>query len=204
MNSSEKSCLICDNPLYGRADKTTCSDACRVRLHRQRQNDALAEIQEDKMPLSSQRHTPLDLPWLTQGLPPARPATVQTRWEQEPENQEEAADRKRTSEVALAKEMHQHYVKVVEPFLQKEQQRLSAPQLRRMLRFSIDAYEDYKQHPHLAEEGSRAQKCQKDLRGIISLLQDTLQEAKDSWLSDTGRYELNTKWRKQLRDRLLG
>ncbi|GAB3869219.1 hypothetical protein GCM10028824_15810 [Hymenobacter segetis] len=203
MKTPAKTCVICDSPLYGRADKTTCSDACRVRLHRQRQNEDIQEPNEEGNGLSTGHDAPLDLPWLRK-----QPITSTERdylnRRDEPEDYEDAAEQKRSNEAALAKQLQGYYVKVVESFLQKEQQRLQSRQLRQMLRTSMDAYESYKLHPQLTQAGSIAQKCQKDLREIIIIIQETHQDAQDGWLSHTSQYELTKKWRRQLQERLLG
>ena len=201
MNTSEKTCVICDSPLYGRADKTTCSDACRVKLHRQRQNEEVQESNEKSEELSTGHNAPLDLPWLSQ-----QPITSTERdylnRRDGAEDHNNAAEQKRSNEAALAKQMHGHYVKVVESFLQKENERLHPHELTRMLRFTTKAYEDYKLHPQLAKQGSVVQKRQNDLREIILILQETHQEARESW-RNTSKYELTEKWRRRLRERLL-
>lgn len=201
MDTTEKSCIICSTPLYGRADRTTCSDACRVRLCRQRQNESPQEINEGDEQPQTGHNAPLDLPWLKQQPITSTERDYLNRWDAQ-EGQEDTAEQKRSNEAAVAKEMHGHYEKVVDPFLQKENERLYTHQLRRMLRFTTDAYEAYKLHPHVAQPGSIAQQRQKDLRKIILLLQETHQEAKGSW-RNTSQYELTKKWRRQLQERLL-
>lgn len=201
MNYSEKCCLICDAPLYGRADKTTCSDACRVRLHRQRQDDAAQETDEaDEQPPTGHQ-APLDLPWLTQ-QPFTYPEPTYLDHPAAQETNQQTTEQKHAREVALAKQLQQHYVKVVRPFLENEQHQLHVPQLRRMLERSIDAYKAYKSLLPLALADSTAQQQQKDLRDISLLLQETYQAAKESWLSKKSQYEVRKKWRRQLQERL--
>ncbi|MBH8567672.1 hypothetical protein KB206_02170 [Microvirga sp. STS02] len=203
MNTPAKTCVICYSPLYSRADKTTCSDACRVRLHRQRQNEDIHEPDEEGNGQSTGHDALLDLPWLRQ-----QPITSTERdylnRRDEPEDHEGASEQKRSSEAALAKQLQADYVKIVESFLEKEHKRLRSRQLRQMLRTSMYTYESYKLHPQLTQAGSNAQKCQKDLREIIIIIQETHQDAQNGWLSHTSQYELTKKWRRQLQERLLG
>ena len=201
MNPSEKSCIICGTPLHGRSDRTTCGDACRVRLCRQRQTESLEETSEDVGLPTTGHYAPSDLPWLEEQPPINAISGHRNRWNEQVDQVDEV-EQKRSNEAALAKEVHQHYTKVVSPFLQKDNVRLQPRQLRRMLMFTTDAYEDYKLHPHLAQPDSIAKKRLKDLRDIILLLQETYQESKTNW-SNTGKYELTNKWRRQLYERSL-
>lgn len=203
MNTPEKTCVICDSPLYGRADKTTCSDACRVRLHRQRQNEDFQETDEQDNDPSAGHDAPLDLPWLRQQPIISTERDYLNRMGGV-EDHKDATEYNRTKEAALAIEMHVSYANVVEHFLRNEQKRLPMRRLSEMLRATRKAYESYKIHPQLTQDGSVAQKCHKDLREIAIILQETYHEALDSWIGSTSQYELTRKWRRQLNERRLG
>ena len=208
MNFSDNNCIICNTPLHGRADKTTCSDACRVRLHRLRQNESFQQPSKGHEELQTGHYAPLDLPWLKQQPITSTERDYQNRWdaqedEEDEEDQEDIAEQKRLNEAALAEEMHGHYEKVIDFFLQKENKHLETHRLRRMLRFTTDAYEAYKLHPYLSQPDSIAQKRMQDLRKIIVLIQETHQKSKGKLFGNTSRYELTEKWRRKLQERML-
>ena len=148
MNNSEKNCIICGTPLYGRADKTTCSDACWVRLCRQRQNESSYEINEEDEKPQTGHDAPLDFPRLKPQPIASTEREYQNRWDTH-DDQVDTAEQKRSNEVAFTKQIHGHYVNVVESFLENEHQRLHAHKLRRMLRFATEAHEACKLHPQL-------------------------------------------------------
>ena len=203
MNFSDNTCIICNIPLHGRADKITCSDACRVRLHRQRQNESFQQPNKGHEELQTEHNAPLDLPWLKQQPFTSTERDWDAEGQEDQEDQEDIAEQKRSNEAALAKETHGHYEKVVDLFLQKEYEHLETHRLRRMLRFTTNAYEAYQLHPYLAQPDSIAQKRIQDLRKIIVLIQETHQKSKARLFGNTSRYELTEKWRRKLQERML-
>ncbi|SHI90462.1 hypothetical protein SAMN02745146_1865 [Hymenobacter daecheongensis DSM 21074] len=217
MNFSEKECSVCGEPISGRTDKTFCSVACRVRAHRQRQVESIDVDFED---VSSTKLTPVTglLPWHEPAPPASTPLSVvsfqpvssashavgdyMTRYRAEQAAQE--AEQKRRHEEALCREVHEHYVQAIEPFLEYEGQRLHMKQLQQLLDVVVDAREDYKQHPHLAQPESVARQRLNDLWDVAQELRETQQEAQSSFFTgQKARYDLTKKWRKQLRERLL-
>ncbi|RYU83816.1 hypothetical protein [Hymenobacter persicinus] len=217
MNISEKECSVCGEPIAGRTDKTFCSAACRVRAHRQRQVESIDVDFED---VSSAKAAPVTglLPWQEPAPPVAPPLSVVsyqpvsstfhpgndylTRYRAEQAAQE--ADQKRRHEEALCREVHEHYVQAIEPFLEYEGQRLHVKQLQQLLDVVLDAREDYKQHPRLAQPENVVRQRLNDLWDVAQELRETQQEAQSNFFTgQKARYDLTKKWRKQLRERLL-
>ncbi|GAA4012726.1 hypothetical protein GCM10022408_26890 [Hymenobacter fastidiosus] len=190
-------------------DKTFCSVACRVRAHRQRQDALDIDFEDLSTPALAKTAYPL-LPW-QQPEPPAATAYEPVTTCGKPANEylaryqaEEAAkatEQKRHNEETRCREVHEYYVEGIEPFLQYEGLRLPVKQLQQLLDLVVDAREDYKQHPHLAQTESAARQRLNDLWEAARVLRDA--QAKATFFTGYKEcYDLSKKWRKQLRDRL--
>jgi predicted nucleic acid-binding Zn ribbon protein len=209
----EKECASCGKPFQGRIDKAFCSTACRVRAHRQRQEETDDIAFEDVTNAAPPPVTTDELPWVqpstvpvVQVLPGYGTSNVAgsylDRWRAE--EAAEAAEQQQRHLVALASEMHTHYVEAIEAFLDYEGQLLGEKLLQELMEFALDAREAYKQHPQLKEPDSDARRRLNDLRDAALVLRDTWQEAHGRMFSGRkASYDLPKKWRKKLRDRLL-
>ncbi|UOQ64839.1 hypothetical protein [Hymenobacter volaticus] len=227
MYTLEKECPICGTYFTGRSDKQFCSGRCRVAAHRQGilSDEELEEREEEQAGAHRQpgdessweSNLSLRQPALQVREPQDTPSTTSADEKVDVnamiraclvryDEQEAAAKaiRQQQADAALAHEMHAIYVKVVEPFLYHESQRLDSETLQELADSLMDARENYKAHPYLSQTGHVARLRLDDLWDALLIVQETQQEAKASWLSGrTGRYELKGKWRKQLRERLL-
>ncbi|UOQ66789.1 hypothetical protein [Hymenobacter volaticus] len=220
----DKQCPICGTYFVGRSDKQFCSGRCRVSAHRQGylSEEEHEEEQDDGrlLPAPEPAWEP-DLPWLqpiirsdNQGSI-ADPASAGKQADitaliraaiTRSNEQDTAAElaRQQQADAALAREIHEVYVKAIEPFLHCEGQRLDSNMLQAIADCLIDAREDYKDHPYLSQPDHVARLRLNDLWDALLIVQEAQQEAKASWLSGrTAHYDLKGKWRKQLRERLL-